>query len=125
MPPDPRPPRRVADLHLLKELHVRWRGDCVIADETCVTTRYSLHHIHKHPRDDLEPNLVMLCGHGTIGHHGYIEAHRADHCARLAVYLIAERPDTMDYLAKKLGSEEARDQWLRSQLHYAPSDADA
>jgi hypothetical protein len=119
-PPDPRPRRRIRDRNLMSELHVRWRGDCVLAAfSPCVRYRYSLHHIHKHPRDDVEANLVMLCGHGTIGHHGMIESHDEFAKAALGRWLLRERRDTVEYLIGKLGSVEAATEWFRSQL-YAP-----
>jgi hypothetical protein len=110
----------VRDPELLRELHVLWRGSCVL-DELgdCDVARYSLHHVHRHPRDDEEANLVMLCGDGTRGHHGRIEAHDRATCVRLAAYLIRERLDTMAYLGEKLGGVVAAREWLCSQL-YAP-----
>lgn len=116
--PDPRPPKRVRDLELLKQLHVLWRGSCALEDlGGCYEGRYSLHHVHKHPRDDVEANLVMLCGHGTLGHHFLIESHDRETCQAFARYLVTERLDTMAYLGRKLGSVEAVREWLRASLH--------
>lgn len=114
---DPKPPRRVRDLELLKRLHTEWRGDCVLDDETCVANRYSLHHIHKHPRDDLQANLAMLCGDGTTGHHGRLEHHDWTVSRAFSRYLLTERQDTLRYLTDKLGSMEAMKEWFNSQLH--------
>jgi hypothetical protein len=122
MPPDPKPPRRVRDPELLRTLHLLWRGDCVLAtddDDECEFLHFSLHHIHKHPRDDVEANLVMLCGSGTTGHHGRVEAHDYEACSRLAVYLIKQRLDTIQYLGEKLGGVNAVREWFRSQLYAA------
>jgi hypothetical protein len=80
----------------MRRLHLRWRT-CALADDTCVPY-LSLHHVRKHPRDDVEANLVMLCGSGTTGHHGLIEAHDADTKRRLNEYLLIHRPDTCAYL---------------------------
>jgi len=92
----------------------------VLEDEgDCDPAHYSLHHVHKHPRDDLRVNLVMLCGHGTSGHHGRIEAHERKACQALARYLMAHRLDTLDYLMVKLGGQHPAHEWLRDQL-YAP-----
>jgi hypothetical protein len=116
--PDPRPPRRVRDPELLRQLHILWRGECVLADGgECFEERYSLHHVHRHPRDDVEANLVMLCGDGTRGHHGRIEAHDRAVSVQLYVYLVRERLDTMAYLGEKLGGVVAVREWLNSQLH--------
>lgn len=113
---DPKPPNRVRDLELLATLHVRWRGTCVLDELGDCVSRYSLHHIHRHPRDDVQANLVMLCGDGTTGHHGLITAEDETARATLGLYLVTQRLDTMTYLTEKLGSDEAARQWLRSSL---------
>ena len=117
--PDPKPPARVRDPELLKELHRVWT-QC----ELCLSRGHaigglSLHHIHRHPRDDVCPNLIMFCGSGTTGCHGLIEAHDRETCAKLAVHLIRVRLDTMEYLGEKLGGVVAVREWLVNQL-YAP-----
>lgn len=113
---DPKPPRRVRDPELLRELHVRWRGTCVL-DELggCVNT-YSLHHIHRHPRDDVRANLVMLCGDGTTGHHGLITAEDEQARMLLGLYIVTRRLDTLTYLTEKLGGDEPATEWLRTSL---------
>lgn len=93
--PDWRPPKRVRDPELLRRLHLRWRA-CALADETCVRV-LSLHHLQKHPRDDVEANLVMLCGSGTTGHHGLIEHHDRETVLRLNAYLKQWRPDHLEW----------------------------
>lgn len=76
----------------------------------------SLHHIHRHPRDDVRANLIMLCGSGTTGHHGSVTAHERWAIEALRAILRASRPDTLDYLAAKLGSPEAASEWLSGGL---------
>jgi hypothetical protein len=93
--PDWKPPPRVRDPELLRRLHLRWRA-CVLADDTCVPV-LSLHHLRKHPRDDVEENLVMLCGSGTTGHHGLIEAHDRDTVLKLNQYLKTYRLDHLEW----------------------------
>lgn len=119
MPPDLKPRRRVRDPELLRTLHTIWRGTCVLDGEgTCITTRYSLHHIHNKPRDDVQANLVMLCGDGVQGHHGQLTAEAVPARKALGIYLATSRLDTLNYLAEKLGDEQAAE-WLRTRL-YAP-----
>lgn len=115
MPPDPKRGPRVKDPELLAQLHVEWRGECAIADETCVYWT-SIHHVHRHPRDDVRPNLTPLCGDGVRGHHGRIEAHEPTACEALYGVLTTARPDTMEYLAEKLGGPVAAQEWLRRHL---------
>lgn len=107
---DPRPPARVRDPDLLKRLHREWK-ECALCLET---GRLSLHHIRKHPRDDLRQNLVMLCGDGTTGCHGLIELNDPVASLQLGRYILASRPDTIAYLAFKLGPLGGTD-WLRRQ----------
>lgn len=94
---DPKPPARVRDPHLLRRLHRIWR-ECAL----CGTGRrpLSLHHVSKHPRDDVQANLVMLCGSGTTGCHGRVEHHDPDAVTRLNAHLRG-RPDTVAYLASR------------------------
>src|SRR5438132_1162605 len=87
------------------------RGDCALQDETCERV-LSLHHIHKRPRDDVRANLVWLCGDGTRGHHGKIEAHDPESKRRLGAHVLLYRQDTVMYLSEKLGG-------FRALLEYA------
>ena len=88
-----------------------WR-ECALCGETNVL---SLHHILKRPRDDLEANLVMVCGDGVRGCHGLLEAHDGPTLARLAHYLLNYRPDTLDHLIAIMGREAATD-WLERKM---------
>jgi 5-methylcytosine-specific restriction endonuclease McrA len=108
---DPRPQPRVRNPDLLGALHHLWR-ECAI----CGTTdRLSLHHVHKHPRSDVEANLVMLCGDGVQGCHGRVEAHHGPTVGQLMNYLLDFRSDTLVYLVELLGRNAAED-WLRRQM---------
>ena len=75
----------------------------------------SLHHILKHPRDDVRGNLVMLCGHGTAGCHGLIEAHDARTLSLLGRHVISKRDDVIAHLYARLGVEAA-EEFLRQTL---------
>lgn len=117
MPPDPRPPARVRNPDLMRRLHGEWR-DCALRDDMHPDTPFlsgafglSLHHIHKHPRDDVQANLMMTCGSGTTGCHGLIEHHDATVMVALQ-RAISERVDTRRYLVDKLGGPEAASEWI-------------
>lgn len=99
-------------------LAIRWTT-CHLRDDMHPSARFldgamrlSRHHIHKHPRDDVEANLISVCGDGTTGCHGLIEAHneRALWALQRAV---ASRVDTWEYLVAKLGGPDAASDWLR------------
>lgn len=108
---DRKPAGRIRDPELLSALHSRWR-ECALCGEI---SPLSLHHVNRHPRDDLEGNLVMLCGHGTAGCHGLIEARDATTERELALYLRAEREDTLSYLDWRFPIE-LHDEWLKRVL---------
>lgn len=108
---DFKPPPRIRDPKLLSELHYRWR-ECSLCGNT---DRLSLHHILKHPRDDVEANLVMLCGDGVRGCHGLIEHHDAPTEQRLMHYLLSARSDTIFYLKMKLGLTAAAE-WIEHRM---------
>lgn len=102
---------RVRDPELLSALHLRWR-ECAICGNTGVL---SLHHISNKPRDDLEGNLVMLCGSGTTGCHGLVESQLKSKRTWLAHYIRKNRPDTLEYLEWRFPIEGA-DEWLKRVL---------
>jgi hypothetical protein len=106
--PDWKPAKRVKDKGVMKRLHVRGVV-CVICGN-----KASLHHLYPRGQggDDVESNLIGLCGSGTTGCHGLIE--NGDVVARIALgaYLYLERPDFFFYLQAKLGESEGRE-WLK------------
>lgn len=112
---DERPLGRVRDPRLLSQLHFEW-DECAICGAS--DSRLSLHHISKHPRDDVKGNLVMLCGSGTTGCHGLIEAYDWTVLETLGQVLCA-RADVVEYLDWRLGSLERVQDWL--QAHYRVS----
>lgn len=63
----------------------------------------------------MEGNLVMLCGSGTTGCHGLIEAGDKRKKLELGTYIRAKRPDTLEYLEWRF-SQEGADAWLQRLL---------
>lgn len=96
------------DSSVMKRLH-RKGPTCVLCGNPG-----SLHHLYPRGQggDDVESNLVPLCGSGTTGHHGKIENNDVLTRTSLGVYLYLERPDFMFYIQGKLGETEGRE-WLR------------
>lgn len=113
----------VKDRALLRRLHREWQ-ECAL----CLSTGWehegnnnmwiglSLHHIHRHPRDDVEGNLVMLCGDGVRGCHGRVEAHDPVVMRLLGEHIANHRPDVVEYLFDKLGQSSAQE-WFFRQHH--------
>jgi hypothetical protein len=113
--PQPRPARRVRDPELLRRLHLEWRSCALAVYLNHHEEALSLHHVSKHPRDDVRGNLVMLCGHGTAGCHGLIEAGDDEVRYQLGRHVIAERRDIIQYVQKAKGSRAGND-WLARNL---------
>lgn len=115
MPPDPRPPKRIKNPALMAQLHREWR-ECAICGST--RDRRSLHHVHRHPRDDTRANLIMLCGDGTTLCHGKVTAEDETTLRALGHVILTTRRDTVAYLNGKLGRVRAH-AWMALNL-YAP-----
>lgn len=109
--PDFKDAPTVRDGNLLNRLHRRWKS-CALCGATWPTT---LHHISNKPRDDLEANLVMLCGSGTTGCHGKITANDATKKWELATHIHSKRPDTIAYLNWRFPIEGAAE-WTQRVL---------
>ena len=108
---DPKPVGRVRDPALLKSLHKEWQ-ECALCYGTQFSEgRLSLHHIHKHPRDDVRGNLVMLCGDGVMGCHGRVEAHDPVAMRLLGEHIVDQRPDVVAYLVEQRG-ETGASAWI-------------
>lgn len=114
MTSDPKREKRIRDPELLRLVHYEFE-ECVI----CGSVHFSIHHVLKRSQggDDVRANLVALCGSGTTGCHGAVEAAEKDACAALGRYLTQERPDTIAYLELRLEGCEAAQEWLRRHLH--------
>jgi 5-methylcytosine-specific restriction endonuclease McrA len=80
--PDPRPAKRIVDTSVKKALSA-W---CC---RLCGDPNTTAHHLV--PRslggDDVVSNLVLLCGSGTTGCHGLVEAHDPQALAQLRARL--------------------------------------
>lgn len=119
MTADPRPARRVRDPELLRQLYMQPAAFRRCALDPDHELRASLHHISKHPRDDLPANLLWLCGDGTTGCHGLVEHHDPETMRVLERHLRLHRQDFFLYLTEKyrqLGHDHpsvAADEWLR------------
>lgn len=113
MSPDWKPGRRIVDKGAWRKAVLR-EPECVI----CEQPTDSSHHLLKRSQggDDLAANLVGLCGDGVRGCHGRIEAEDPVVRRLLGEYVRAKRPDFMQYLPVKLGSQEAADAWLERRL---------
>lgn len=105
----------------MKALHHEWK-ECVLCHSVGLGVNFvpvglSLHHILKHPRDDVRENLVMLCGDGVRGCHGHIEARDPVTCKLLGEHILEFRPDVVSHLGWRLGGPVAASEWLQRHLH--------
>ena len=101
MAPDPKSGRRIRDPHLLKRMKLMQDCCCI-----CGTTWHlHLHHIvyRSHSGDDVEANLASLC----LGHHQLIHRRHETTWLSLRRYIESERPDTLAYIARKVGNVDA------------------
>jgi len=111
--PDAKPAKRVKNPKAMSDAHKRG-GVCAL---NCNTTPVSLHHVLPRSQggDDVAANMLFLCGSGTTGHHGLVEANDTPTLVLLGEHLLLERPDTISYIKGKLG-EEAGTAWLARKL---------
>lgn len=108
MTPDPKPAKRIKNPLVFKLLYLR-PGTCSVCGEGNAT----LHHVvpkKPHGGDDVEENLVWLCGTGTTGCHGKVEHHDGPTRLALGQHIKARRPDVVDYVGRKFPLEA---DWLR------------
>jgi hypothetical protein len=110
---DPRPARRIRDPEAVRAFIVSAR--CC---ECCGQVgRLSAHHVLPRARggDDVSANLIALLGDGVGGCHG--KFHEGEVIARQRIgYAILVRPDVLNYLRGKLGTEGAAEFLQRSYL---------
>lgn len=105
---------RIRDPNLLRLLHFEW-DECVICG---VTQPLHLHHVlfRSQGGDDIRANLLMLC---VDCHHGYHTRRGDGFGLRLTQYIRDNRPDTQQYLAKKLGAGGAQVWFAVHQIGYS------
>lgn len=125
MTPDPKPAPRVKDSDALARARLR-------GDECAGCGRPPANGHHVLPKgspwfgDDVEANIVLVCGSGSWRCHGALHGNPyVDHAGirwtrqevREAVgrFILARRPDTVEYLLTKLGWAAGRE-YLRT--HY-------
>lgn len=108
---DPKPISRIRDAQLLRTLHFVWVECCLCGE----VSPLSLHHISKHPRDDVRGNLCMVCGSGTTGCHGRLEARDLVVMRFLGDHIRSSRPDVIQYLIWRKG-ELAASEWMFEHL---------
>lgn len=110
------PPRHKANRREWERLRARKIGPCRVCGKTKRKIKITLHHLV--PRslggDDFEDNLVPLCGDGTTGCHGLIEAHHPRACASLRRALTVEE---VAYISEKRGTY-----YLRRRYPLTPDD---
>lgn len=89
---------------------------CALCPKPSANGHHLLSRGAPHFGDDVQENIVALCGTGTMGCHGAVE--NEDEWARrsLGAYVVARRPDAVEYLSGKLGPSAARE-WLRRRLY--------
>lgn len=101
---------------IFRVLHLKWHC-CACCGAT--GPRLSLHHVFS--RDDIEPNLVMLCGDGVSGCHGLITAEDEETRAALGLHIACHRFDTLNFVRAKLGLDRGND-WLERRLFVSVDD---
>ncbi len=92
------------------------RRACGICGQPAATGHHVLKRGAPHFGDDLDANIVSLCGSGTTGCHGLVENENRAARKSLGEHLSADRPDTVFYVLEKLGDTPGRD-WLKRRLY--------
>lgn len=108
-------PRIKASREEWKKLQAAKSGPCRVCGAAAYTGNTSLHHLV--PRsgggDDVEDNLVPLCGSGTTGCHGKIESRDKEASRRLRANL---SKDEYEYVVRKKGWD-----WLDQRYPLEPT----
>ncbi len=101
--------RTVATPEQWKKLRAKRLGPCYVCAWLGVEQKLesSLHHVVSKSLggDDIARNLVPVCGDGTRGHHGDLEAHRPVACRALAGAIAMWDDQAYAYAVGKLGED--------------------
>lgn len=110
--PRPRKQTRVIDKDATKRARLA-HPSCVICGDLATNSHHVL--ARSQGGDDVPACLASLCGSGTSGCHGLIEAN--DEAARRALgeHLVLARQDTLEYVRSKFGVVAGND-WLARRL---------
>lgn len=131
--PDPKPAPRVKDSAALARARLLW-DECA----ACGRPPANGHHVIEKGApwrgDDVEANIVMVCGSGTFRCHGaahgspYVSEHDGKRWTqqetRTAIgrFILKHRPDTIAYVLAKLGDEPGREFLRRAYYLTLPAD---
>lgn len=119
--PDPKPAKRKRRAIRIIDRKATTRAvlaqpRCAICPSASATGHHVLARGAPHFGDDVAENIVALCGSGTTGCHGAVENAEEWARAALGAYLVAWRPDTLEYLSRRIGAGYAAE-WLKRHLH--------
>lgn len=116
--PKPQETKRQAPRRAMRQKagRERWQEICAKKLGPCVVCLWlglpqllpsSLHHVVSKSLggSDCESNCVSVCGSGTTGHHGLIEAHDVPTCQAFAAAVQLWDGDAYSYAIQKLGED--------------------
>lgn len=97
---------RYVDPAAMRACVLRWRA-CACCGDASATA----HHVLKRSAggDDVAANLIAVCGDGTTGCHGLLEAENVRARTQAGAHIRNDRPDTLAYLQGRLGPVQADD----------------
>lgn len=104
--PDQKRRPRIVD-RLATTCHVLGNPECVVCGDRGATGHHVVAKGSPHFGDDIDANIVTVCGSGTTGCHGAVERHETWACLAVGEHIRDHRPDTIAYIADRLGSVDA------------------
>lgn len=126
---DPKPEPRIRDSAALARARLLW-DECA----SCGKPPANGHHVipRSEGGDDVEANIVLVCGSGSWRCHGALHgapyqdgARRwstAEVYAAVGAFILANRPDTIEYVLTKLGWTAGREYLQRRYYLSLPDD---